>query len=149
GLADTAYAQIRVTNVDRAPVVSAPAAVSGSEGARLTVMAAASDPDQDAIGSLDADLSRLPPGDAAFTRAPGGAAGTLAWTPRAGDRGSYPVDFVASAGGLSDTTTTLITVSDALPPSAALTVTSSLGDAPLSITTNASGSSDPDGIIVS
>src|SRR5262249_55060718 len=61
-LADTAQTVVHVANVDRAPVVVAPAAQSVATGATITFGVSASDPDGDAVASLVADLSSLPAG---------------------------------------------------------------------------------------
>src|SRR5205814_3289522 len=58
----TASTVVTVTNTDRAPVVTVPAAVSGSETAPLTVDVTAADPDGDPIASLTASLAGLPAG---------------------------------------------------------------------------------------
>ena len=65
GSASTA---ITVSDVDYAPVVTAPPAVSVSEANPLAVSVHASDPDGHPLTSLVADLSGLPPG-ATFTAA--------------------------------------------------------------------------------
>ncbi|HSQ60196.1 MAG TPA: Ig-like domain-containing protein, partial [Acidobacteriota bacterium] len=99
-----------LSNSDRAPVVGAPAAVSGTEGNPLAVNVTASDPDGDAISSLTADP--LVPG---MTFAANGTntAGTLSWTPSAGEAGTYFVVFTA-ANALTGSATTQINVAQEL-----------------------------------
>src|SRR5205823_146969 len=61
-LSGSAGAALTVTNVDRAPVVTAPATATVAEGTPSTLAVHAADPDGDAITSLTADLSALPSG---------------------------------------------------------------------------------------
>src|SRR5262249_62418815 len=96
-LSGSATIVISVGNVDRSPVVAAPAGASTSPGHLLTVLVHAADPDGEPLGSLAADLSGLPAGHAAaFATGPGDSVGTLTWTPAPGDAGSYPVHFTAA-----------------------------------------------------
>src|SRR5204862_3212379 len=106
----TASTVVTVTNTDRAPVVTVPAAVSGSETAPLTVDVTAADPAGDPIASLPASLVGLPAG-ASFTAGPGNTTGTLTWTPDYRAAGSYNVRFTA-ANALSGSATTAIDVSN-------------------------------------
>jgi hypothetical protein len=78
---------IRVTNTDRAPVITpTPASVETRAGSLVRVDIAVSDPDGDAIQSLTADLSRLPAGNnATFTTNPTLTGGTLLWSTTAND----------------------------------------------------------------
>jgi protocatechuate 3,4-dioxygenase beta subunit len=99
---------ITVVDSDRAPVVTAPAAVAVAEGDSLTVEVTALDPDGDAISSLAA--ADLPEG-ASFTPGPDNAGGTLRWTPGFSQAGSYSVRFTA-ANALSGADTTEITVAN-------------------------------------
>jgi hypothetical protein len=94
---------------DRAPVVTAPARVSVDEASRLTIRVEAKDPDGNAIGSLTADLSKLPSGHNARFTSVGDTAGTLIWTPTYDDSGTYAVTFRAS-NALTGTATTTIHV---------------------------------------
>jgi len=143
-LTGSASTVVTVNNADRAPVVTAPATASGRAGTLITVAVTAADPDGDAITSLTA--SGLPSG-ATFTAGSENTAGTLSWTPASGQVGTHSVTFTA-ANTLTGSATTTITVQ---PPNqlpvAALTVTPSTGNAPLSVTANASASTDPDGTI--
>ena len=145
-LSGGASTAITVSNVDRVPVVTAPATASATENQPLTVNVTASDPDGDAITSLTA--SGLPAG-ATFTAGPGNTTGTLSWTPGFDQAGSYTVTFTA-ANVLSGGASTAITVQNVgQPPVAALAVTPATGNAPLAVTADASGSLDPDGTIAS
>jgi len=149
-LSDTAVTVLRVTDVDRAPVVAAPATVAVSAGTLLSLDVAASDPDGDAIAAFIALLGALPAGNnATFTAAADNRSGVLRWTPAATDTGVYPVSFQA-INTLSGSGTTQVTVrAPNLAPTAAVVVTPATGNAPLSVTANASGSSDPEGNILS
>src|SRR5207249_2344660 len=149
-LSGSAATVITVSNVDRAPVVSAPASVIGSVGSLMTVAVKASDPDGQAITSLTADLSGLPAGNnASFTPGPGDTTGTFTWTPASGQAGSYTVGF-AAANALAGSSATAISVTTPnQPPVATLTASPSTGNEPLSVTLDASGSGDPDGAIAS
>src|SRR5205814_667566 len=90
------------------PTVTAPSAVSVSEGAPLTVNLTAADPDGDVLTGLVA--SGLPPG-ATFTAGTGNTGGTLSWTPSYTQHGVYSVTFTAS-NALSGSGGTTITVND-------------------------------------
>ncbi len=144
-LAGSSSTSITVNDVDRSPVVVAPAATSGRAGTTITVNVTASDPDGDPLTSITAGV--LPSG-ANFTPGPGNTSGTLTWTPGAGDVGNHSVTFTAT-NALSGDATTVITV---LPPNqlpvAALTATPSTGNDPILTTADATGSVDPDGSIV-
>ena len=81
---------ISVANVDRAPIVSAPSEVRGTEGVELTVDATATDPDLDPIATFTAD--GLPPGAELST---GVQSARISWTPHSGQAGIYRVRLVA------------------------------------------------------
>ncbi len=98
--------KITVNNVDRSPVVTAPAAISGAEGGLLTLAVSAADPDGGAIASLTA--APLPQG-ATFVTNPENTSGVLSWTPSFSQEGSYSVTFTA-ANLLTGSATTQITV---------------------------------------
>ncbi len=151
-LSGSASTSITVTNVDRAPSISAPATISAAEQTPATFTVSASDPDGDAISSLTADLTGLPVGNSA-TFASNGAhtSGTFTWTPATGDTrpAPYNVIFTASNTTSSSASTAITVVPPNQPPTAALVMTPSTGNAPLSVTANASGSTDPDGTILS
>lgn len=73
---------------DHPPVVTAPAQVTGTEGALLNVAIVLSDVDGDDI--LEASASPLPAG-AAFTLGAGNSSAALAWTPNFDQAGLYTV----------------------------------------------------------
>jgi len=76
------------------PRLTVPATVQGTVMVPLSIDAGASDPDGDAITSLTADLSGLPPGnDAAFAESQDHSHGTMTWTPALADSGDYTVTF--------------------------------------------------------
>src|SRR5262249_15591783 len=83
---------VTITNVDRAPQVSAISAISVRPGFPLIFQVTDSDPDGDAIASLTA---ALPPG-ASFTPNGNKTAGTFSWTPTQANLGNYAVTFTAS-----------------------------------------------------
>ncbi len=112
-LSGSATTSIAVANVDRAPVVTAPASVTAPEAQVVTVTVTVADPDQDAIASLTADLSSLPPGnDAVFTPAADRLSGTLTWTPAFADApGPYKITFIGS-NALAGSASTSLTVAN-------------------------------------
>lgn len=105
-LSGSVTTHIVVTDVDRAPVVTAPASVSVSANTLLTINVTVADPDGDAIASLTA--SPLPSG-ATFTSGPGDTSGTLTWTPTAAQAGNYTITFTA-ANARSGTSATAVAV---------------------------------------
>jgi PKD repeat protein len=143
-LSGSASTVITVTDVDRAPVASAPATATVAEGSPLTVNVTASDPDGEAISSLTA--TGVPSG-ATFTAGPGNTSGTLTWTPGFTQAGSYTVTFTA-ANALSGSASTVITVgnSDA-PPTVAAPATAGVSENQ-ALTVNVSAG-DPDGDAIS
>ena len=97
---------IMVANADRAPVITSPPTATVAEGAPLSFVVHASDPDGDPI-SLSSP--NLPPG-ATFTPDPGDTSGVFNWTPGFDAApGPYNVSFRAS-NALADTATTSIDV---------------------------------------
>jgi len=149
-LADTTQSLVHVNNVDRAPVVVAPATGGGTTGTAITLNVTASDPDGQSIASLVANLAALPGGNTAnFTPAANAQSGVFTWTPAAGDTGSYAVTFTATNTMSGSATTTLAVTRPNTPPSAVLAVTPGTGNAPLSVAASGSGSSDLEGPIVS
>ena len=111
----TATTAISVSNEDRAPIVVSPSAASGTEGQPLSVQIAASDPDEDAIASLSANLAALPSG-ATFTPNVTNTAGTFQWTP--GPNDGRPAPYVAiftATNARFGVDTTSITIGDATP----------------------------------
>jgi PKD repeat protein len=131
-LTATTSTTITVSNVDRAPTVTVPAAVSTPEAGPLTVMVHAADPDGQPLGMLNA--TGLPAG-AKFVAGPGNTAGTLSWTPTLTQAGSYKVTFTA-ANALSGTASTVLTVSntDRAPLIAAPATVSGPEASPLTVT---------------
>jgi hypothetical protein len=107
--ADSTTSTITIQNTDRAPIVTAPATVSGNVGSEISVVVAAVDQDEDFIIVLSA--SALPEG-ATFTAGAGNTGGTLTWTPTAGQEGGYDITFTAT-NGQSGSATTHIDVSGA------------------------------------
>ena len=131
--------RIRV-NPDRAPVVTAPAAVSGTENSPIAFTVTASDPDATPITSLTA--SGVPSG-ATFAPNAANTSGAFAWTPDYGQAGSYSVIFTA-ANALSASKTTVITVAnvDLAPSVVAPARVAGTEGAPITFNVSAS---DPDG----
>jgi hypothetical protein len=110
GLSGSLPVAISISNQDRAPAVSAPAAVDGEEGGILDFGVTATDPDADAVSSLAADLSTLPAGNSAtFTPSADHLSGSFHWPMKRGEAGSYDVTFTAS-NGLSGTAVTKVNV---------------------------------------
>jgi hypothetical protein len=89
----SATTHIVVTDVDRAPVVTAPATQSVAENNLLSFTVSVNDPDGDSINSLTA--APLPTG-ATFIANPSNTGGTFSWTPSVGQAGTYSVTFTAS-----------------------------------------------------
>lgn len=106
-LSGTKTTFINVGQVFTPPVVTAPATVTGSEGALITFTVSAADPDE-AITSFAA--SPLPPG-ATFSTNSTHTSGTFSWIPTFSQAGTYAVTFSAS-NSLSGSATTTITVQD-------------------------------------
>jgi hypothetical protein len=93
----TATSQLSVVPDPHAPVVAAPASLTRAVGSVVFFEVSVSDPDGDAIGSLTADLTGLPPGnDATLGVNPGNRAGAFTWTLLSGNEGDYNVRFSAS-----------------------------------------------------
>jgi len=86
--------QIVVQDVDRPPLVVAPASLNDSESVRLTFTISAVDPDGQPIGELTALL--LPRG-ATFTVNGDRSSATFDWTPSFSQAGPYTVIFTASS----------------------------------------------------
>jgi hypothetical protein len=140
-LADTATTSITVTQADRAPVVAAPTEATVAEGAPLSFVVHAADPDGEAITSLAA--LGLPSG-ATFIPDAGDTTGSFMWTPGFGVApGPYDVRFTASnaLSGADTTTITVINVDRAPIVTAPATMTVSEGQ---QVVVNVSAV-DPDG----
>lgn len=147
-MSGSATTAITVTNNDRAPAVTAPASASGAETTLITFTVTAADPDGETISTLTGAGTAIAAGGT-FTSNAAHTSGTFSWTPAAGRAGSYAATFTAT-NALSGSATTAISVGPPNQlPTAALTLTPSTGNAPLAVTANASGSSDPDGSIAS
>jgi len=131
---------ITVTDVDRAPVVTAPPTASGSENLLITVNVSAADPDGQGITTLTA--SGLPAG-ATFTPGAGNTTGTLSWTPDFGSAGPHTVTFTAS-NALTGSSSTAITVThvDRAPIVSAPSTASGSENSLITVNVTAS---DPDG----
>ncbi len=128
------------------PVVSAPGLANGSEGSLLSMPVSASDPDNDPIRSLTADLTQLPLGnDAAFTPNPTNTAGLFTWTPAFNDAGTYAVKFTASNDGGSGMATTRLSVANVNRAPLAEAGGPYVGIVGIPLIFDGSRSSDPDG----
>ena len=94
-----------------------PASVTDTAGRPVVVDIRVTDPDDDPIDSLTADLSRLPVNnDAVFVPGSDNVSGQLRWTPAASDTGTYVVVFRA-ANALAASVSTVIDVRGApIPP---------------------------------
>ncbi|MGE5178558.1 MAG: Ig-like domain-containing protein [Bacteroidota bacterium] len=141
-LSGSSTTQITVSQgFDRAPVVTAPATASGSEGTLITFTVTAADPDGDTISQLTA--FGLPPG-ATFTSNATHTSGTFAWTPTFSQAGSYSVTFIAT-NALSGSATTVIAVANVDQPPVANAGGPYTGVLNIALTFNGSASFDPDG----
>src|SRR6185503_15684166 len=132
-LSGSAVTSISVDNVDRAPLVAAPATVTGQPGLPVSVVVSAADPDNDSIGSLSWDLLGLPAGnDASFSSNAAHTSGTLTWTPQIADLpGPYSVTFTAT-NALSGNGTTSIALNR--PPVVSVAASASVNEnQPLSL----------------
>ena len=109
GQADTTKFLITVaaTGSNQAPVVTAPAVQSTTEGVNLMFTVSAVDADFDAITSLNA--TGVPTG-ATFTKDGTNTSGTFSWTPTFTQSGDYDVVFTAMSGTLTGAATTHIDV---------------------------------------
>jgi len=138
-LAGTASTAITVSNVDRAPIVTAPPLVSDPEGGLIAFEVEAVDLDGDPIAWMAADLSGLPEGsDAEFIWEPGSSSAMLAWNPTYDDAGSYTVRFMAfsTAGGVASTTITVLDAGPGASPSAAKMPATDIGGGAATPTTD-------------
>jgi hypothetical protein len=137
---------VKVTRVvvrdDRAPVVTAPATVSGTENTSISFTVSAADPDGHAINSLTA--LGLPLG-ATFSANAANTSGTCTWTPGFNQAGSYTVMFRAS-NALTGSANTTINVADQNRPPVANAGGPYSGVAGIAVAFDGSASSDPDGL---
>jgi len=143
-LSGSAATTLMIANVDRAPAVSAPATQGGPEGSAIHFAVSASDPDGDAIASLTA--APLPLG-ATFAPGPGNTSGDFDWTPGFARSGSYTVVFTAS-NVLSGSAATVLEVTEQNRAPIADPNGPYVGVAGLPISFDGSGSSDPDGDVL-
>jgi hypothetical protein len=145
-LSGSATTAITVTNVDRAPLVNAPASASAAEGAVIAVSVTASDPDGDAIASLTADRSALPAGNnSVFTVGAGNISATFTWTPTFSDGRALPYNVTFTAqNALSRSATTAITVTN-VDRAPVVQAPSSVSVGPDAVVTIKVSAQDPDG----
>ena len=104
GLTATKTIQITVTNVNRAPAISAPDALTVDEGGLLTIPIQTDDPDGDILVLTATPL----PENSVFIP----ATGTITFTPDFNQEGSYSIYCQASDGDLSAGQTVQITVNN-------------------------------------
>ena len=111
GVADTTTFLITVSasGSNQAPVVTAPAVQTTSEGVNLNFTVSVVDADADAIVALTTSV--LPAG-ATFTPNGTNTSGTFSWTPTSTQAGDYDVVFTATSGVLTGAATTHIQVAD-------------------------------------
>jgi serine protease len=107
-----AVTTLLIGNLDRAPVVNAPAEIQGGEGQEVVFGSNASDPDGDRIIAFTGE--GLPPGSALSIGADNSSA-LVSWTPRSGDAGQYSMTLTATSrppGGaaLAGSATVVVTV---------------------------------------
>jgi hypothetical protein len=141
-LSGSATTDITVMGVDRAPVVTAPASVTGSTTIPMTFTVSAADPDGDAILSLTA--SGVPLG-ATFASNVAHTSGTFNWTPDPSQAGNYTVTFTVS-NALSRSAATAIYVSPGVDrPPVADPGPDGTGVVGVPVDFDGSGSFDPDG----
>ncbi|MFA5795511.1 MAG: putative Ig domain-containing protein [Candidatus Brocadiia bacterium] len=103
-LTDAKVVTIAVNNVDRVPVLTSPGNQTVNENQLLTFTLSAIDPDGDAI-----TYSMAPTPTGTNLNA---TTGIFSWTPDYNQSGSYEMTFKATANGLSDTKTVVITVNN-------------------------------------
>ncbi|MGH7680408.1 MAG: S8 family serine peptidase [Candidatus Eiseniibacteriota bacterium] len=88
---------ITIANVDFPPAVVSPDHVSALAGDTVAFQVTASDPDGQAITSLTANTSGLPPGNgASFVSNPAHTAGDFTWNSTEANAGDYSVTFQAT-----------------------------------------------------
>ncbi|MGH7682201.1 MAG: S8 family serine peptidase, partial [Candidatus Eiseniibacteriota bacterium] len=111
-LSGSTVTQIIISNVDRAPGVTAPVTVSGTAGSVISFSISATDPDGQAVASLTMDASGLPAGnDAALTPDGSNTTGSFLWHSQLPDSGTFSVSFQAS-NALNGSASTSIKVSE-------------------------------------
>jgi len=104
-LSDSETVTINVTNVNRAPVLSAVGNQNLMEGEILNLVVAATDPDGETVYYSADNL----PNGAVFTP----STRSLSWIPDNSQAGNYSVTISASDGSLSDSETFTITIGNA------------------------------------
>lgn len=106
GGSDTKTLDLRVTHVNRPPVLADVAGQSAEEGQKYSLSLSVSDPDKEDNGKLIVKAEGVPQG-AVFNA----VARSLAWTPTFDQAGEYKIAFtVTDAAGLSDSKTATIIV---------------------------------------
>jgi len=108
GLPDSKTITINVNNVDRPPVLVSPGDKNVNEGQLVSFTLSATDPDGTTIIY---SMVGTPTGSTLNINS-----GAFAWTPNYTQSGSYPVTFVATAGGLQDSAGITITVNNVNGP---------------------------------
>jgi PKD repeat protein len=106
-LADTELVNITVTEIDRAPVLTAIPPQVVNEGAVLNVRVASTDPDGNTITLTAQNL----PANATFADSSGGIGG-LVFSPNFTQSGNYQVRIIAASLALADTELVNITVTE-------------------------------------
>lgn len=104
GLTDTKTVQITVTNINRAPTISASETLEVDEGGLLTIPIQTSDPDGDILTLTAAPL----PDNSIFIP----ATGTITFAPDFDQAGPYEITCTASDGALSAGQPVQVTVND-------------------------------------
>ncbi|WMW21265.1 putative Ig domain-containing protein [Methanolobus mangrovi] len=142
GVPDSETIIITVGGVDRAPELSAIGNKNVDEGSLLSFTISAIDPDGDIV-SYSYSSSTLPDSASLDSRT-----GFFSWTPGYDDAGIYEVEFTATANGVPDSETIIITVGgvDRAPELSAIGNKNVDEGSLLSFTISAI---DPDGDIVS
>ena len=143
-LSGSATTNITVGGPDRAPVVLAPASVTGNEGQLIQFTVSATDPDGDAILSFTASGTAFTAGGATFVHNAALSAGTFSWTPSVGQASVYGATFIAS-NALTGSATTSVSVTSGVdqPPMVVAPATEAVPSNVL--LTFSVSASDPDG----
>ncbi len=148
-LAAVAECAVTVTNVDRPAVITVEALVRGQEGQPVTFTVSASDPDQDPVAALAANLGDLPAtSNATFTPDPSNATGTFRWTPASGMGRVAPYGVTFTASNALTASASVSIVINALPE-VVFSASPASGIGPLQVQFNTAGSTDRDGTIAS
>jgi chitodextrinase len=142
GLSDSKSFGIDVFQGDRAPVVTAPATVTGVTGVPITFTVSAADPDGEAVTFLTA--GGLPVG-ATFASNASHTSGTFTWTPSSSQVGTFNVTFTATNALSGQATTQVMVGMGADRPPVADPGPDRSGVVGVPVDFDGSGSSDPDG----